>query len=112
MGLCGVKNRPGDVDLGLLDRPNGPILILVRRTQGPDLRTGENLMKIVAKGNTYPARTQLRDAGFDWDKALKVWTIGADDFDRDEWERVNNNPTYSRANQKACSGVVFEELKA
>jgi hypothetical protein len=69
-------------------------------------------MKIEAKGNTYPARTQLRDAGFEWDRGGKLWVIDAADFDRDEWARVNESATYSRANLKACAGVEFVEVDA
>lgn len=64
-----------------------------------------NTTKIIATGNTYPARTQLREAGFVWDKNERVWTIDAEKFDLEEWARVNESATYSRANMKACSGV-------
>lgn len=66
------------------------------------------MTKTIAKGDSYPARTQLKSAGFSWDAAAKTWSIDSDKFDRAEWERVNNSATYSRANQKACSGVEFE----
>ena len=74
-------------------------------------KKGHTMTKItIATGDTYPARAQLKAAGFAWDAVRKTWTITTDQFDRAEWARVNESATYSRANLTACKGVTFADV--
>ncbi len=63
-------------------------------------------MKIKVTGNTYQAKTILRDAGFSYDPTHKEW-YGAED-NLAELRRIST-PTYSRANAKAFAALKIEE---
>lgn len=62
---------------------------------------------ITVKGNTYPARNMLKDAGFYYEAALKEWH--GDKNNLDELKRIST-PSYSRANAKVLSGLTIQEV--
>lgn len=65
------------------------------------------MVMIKAVGNTYKAKTVLKDAGFKWDSNSGTW-IGNVDA-RMEFGRITT-ASYSRANQKLATGVEFKEI--
>lgn len=56
-------------------------------------------------GDTYKAKQILKDAGFTWNAENKEWTGNQEA--KDELTRITT-ASYSRANQKACSGIKIE----
>jgi len=73
-----------------------PILILMTTTQTTKIT-----------GNTYPARTWLKDCGFVFDKETKTW-LGSDEA-KSELERTST-ASYSRANAKLIAGLTIESI--
>lgn len=60
----------------------------------------------IAIGNTYPAKSFLKSAGFQYAGGQWVFT-GI--FDQTIWANKYANPTYNgRGNAKLCEGVKFE----
>ena len=65
------------------------------------------MTQYTATGNTYKARNILRECGFIWDRARKVWTGPAESVA--EFRRTTT-PTYSRRRSHDADGVDFEEV--
>jgi len=60
----------------------------------------------IANGNTYPAKTFLKSAGFEYSGGQWIFT-GI--FDQTIWVNKYANPTYNgRRNAKLCEVVKFE----
>ena len=57
-------------------------------------------------GNTYPAQSLLKKAGFEFDSGNKSWYGNEDALA--EMERTST-PSYSRANAKAFAGLKIEK---
>ena len=58
-------------------------------------------------GRTYPARNVLKDAGFTYESARKEWFGNEESLQ--ELKRITT-ASYSRANQKAISGIEITEF--
>ena len=54
----------------------------------------EKIYKVVARGNTYKIRDDLKSWAFQWDGDRKVWTRDCvSEFERRQWEsKVENGP--------------------
>lgn len=62
---------------------------------------------IKVTGNTYPAKTMLKDSGFGWHNEQKAWF--GDDSALTELKRISR-PTYSRANSNAFVRLKIETI--
>jgi hypothetical protein len=58
-------------------------------------------------GKTYQAKEVLKQAGFEWVPQFKAF-FGTEEAKK-ELDRITT-ASYSRANQKAISGIVYETL--
>jgi hypothetical protein len=81
-------------------------LSLALRTLWAAVKKGLKKM-IKVTGNTYQAKSILKDCGFTYDAENKCWN--GNDEALVELKRVST-ASYSRANQKLVAGLKFEEV--
>ena len=67
------------------------------------------MTKIIANGNTYNVKGDLRKVGFEWNSKNKIWTT--ESFDKDAWENKYCKPSWNGRKQAGlCKEITFEEI--
>lgn len=65
---------------------------------------------LIAIGNTYSAKEDLKSCGMTWDKENKVWSCKKENFDFDRWDNKMCSLTWNGRKQGTiCNAVKFEE---
>ena len=64
---------------------------------------------IIANGNTYSVKEDLKSCGMTWDKENKVWSCEESAFDSDRWENKMCSAAWNGRKQAAqCQAITLE----